>query len=71
MVADMDELEEKHRALIERISGYPMSEAARARILAEVEASYRRDRAGRSHDRRKTLGGGSRQGGSPNRWPVK
>jgi hypothetical protein len=37
----------KYRALIERISGYPMSEAARARILAEVEAAYRREGAAR------------------------
>ncbi len=36
----MDELEQKYRALVERISGYPMSEAARARILAEIEVIY-------------------------------
>jgi hypothetical protein len=45
MVAAMDELEQKYRALVERIRSYPLSEAARARILAEVEAIYRRDRA--------------------------
>jgi hypothetical protein len=45
MVAAMDELEQKYRALVERIRSYPMSEAARARILAELEAIYHRDRA--------------------------
>jgi hypothetical protein len=41
----MDELEQKYLALVERIRRYPMTEAARARILAELEAIYRRERA--------------------------
>lgn len=45
MFAGMDDLEQQYRALVERISRYPMSEAARTRILAEVEAAYRRERA--------------------------
>jgi len=45
MVAAMDELEQKYRALVERISDYPMSEAARARILAEIEAQFTAARA--------------------------
>jgi hypothetical protein len=32
-------------AVVGRISGYPMTKAARTRILAEVEAIYRRERA--------------------------
>ncbi len=49
MVAVMDELEQKYVALVERISGYPMTETARARILAEIEAIYRAERgAGRA-----------------------
>jgi hypothetical protein len=32
-------------ALVERIRGYPIAEAGRARILAEIEAIYRRERA--------------------------
>lgn len=48
VVTAMDELEPKYRALIERISGYPMSEAARAAILAEVEAIYSRERAAKA-----------------------
>lgn len=47
MVAAMNELEQKYRALVERISGYPMTGSARARILAEIEAAYRRERAAR------------------------
>lgn len=38
MVAAMDELEQKYRALVERIRSYQMTEAARTRILVEVEA---------------------------------
>ena len=37
-----DKLTETYRRVVERIRGYPMSEAARKRILAEVEAVYRR-----------------------------
>lgn len=37
MVAAMGEFEEKCRALSVRISGHPMSEEARACILAEIE----------------------------------
>ena len=44
MVAAMSEIEQKYRVLVERISGYPMSGAGRARILAEVEEAYRRER---------------------------
>jgi hypothetical protein len=33
------------KALGERIRDYPMQEVARAGILAEVEATYRRERA--------------------------
>ena len=36
MVAAMDELEQKYLALVERIRRYPMSEAARARIVIEI-----------------------------------
>jgi hypothetical protein len=46
--AGMGDLEQKCQALVERISGYPMSEEARARILAEVEAAYRRERSARA-----------------------
>lgn len=45
----MDDLERKYRTLVERISGYPMSEAARTRILAEVEEAYRRERVSVVH----------------------
>lgn len=44
----MDELEWECLALIERISGYPISESARSRILAEVKATHRRERAAES-----------------------
>jgi hypothetical protein len=44
IVAVMDDLDQKYLALVERILGYPMSEAARARILAEIEAAYRAER---------------------------
>lgn len=37
MVADMYDFKQQYRALVERISGYPMREAARTRILTEVE----------------------------------
>ena len=47
MVAIMDELEQTYRTLVEPIRGYPISEATRKRILAEVEAAYRRERAAR------------------------
>jgi len=36
-------LEQQYRELVERVRGYPMPEAARAAILAEIEAAYRRE----------------------------
>jgi heme oxygenase len=75
MVAAMHELEQKYRALVERISGYPMTEAARARILDEVEAIYRTERAVRT-DRDEDRGSanirelhGTRQVGAASRPP--
>jgi hypothetical protein len=44
-IAGMDELEQRYMALVERVRGYPMAEAARAVILAEITAAYRRERA--------------------------
>jgi hypothetical protein len=59
MFAAMDELEQQYRTLVDRISGYPMTEAARTRILAEIEEIYRREKAAesgpRQQDRRRTL----------------
>jgi hypothetical protein len=49
IVPAIDEFRQKkcrHRA--ERVRSYPMSEAARARILAEVAAICRRERAVRA-----------------------
>jgi len=40
-----DELEQQYPALVERVRRYPMPEAARAAVLAELEAAYRRERA--------------------------
>lgn len=37
-VAGRDEHEQGYRALVKRIGGYRMSEEARARILAQIEA---------------------------------
>ena len=37
----MDETTRKYQALVERIRQYPMSDEARARVLAEVERIYR------------------------------
>lgn len=45
MFAVMDELEQKYPVLVERINGYPIREAARAAILAEIEAIYRQERS--------------------------
>lgn len=45
IVAVMGKLEQKCKALVERISRYPMSEAARVRNLAEIEAIYRQERS--------------------------
>ncbi len=45
MAAVIDDLERKYLVLVERISGYEITEAATARILAELEAIYHRDRA--------------------------
>lgn len=42
-LAGMDDLEQKYLELVGRISGYPMTEAGRAAILAEIEAAYRRE----------------------------
>ncbi len=47
-VAGMDNLEQRYRALVRRIRGYAMSEAARARILSEIEEIYRREKAAES-----------------------
>jgi hypothetical protein len=59
MFAAMDELEQQYRTLVDRISGYPMTEAARTRILAEIEEIYRREKAAesgpRQQDPRRTL----------------
>ena len=43
-VASMDEFEQKYLALVQRITGYPMTEEARRSILDEVEKAYRRAR---------------------------
>jgi hypothetical protein len=40
----MDDLKQRYQTLVERIRGYPMPEAARAIILAEIEEAYRRER---------------------------
>ena len=40
----MDEIEQKYRVLVERVGRHPMSEAARARVIGEIEAQYRRER---------------------------
>jgi len=37
-----DDLEKQYQALVERVRCYPMPEAARVAILAEIEAAYRR-----------------------------
>jgi len=42
-----DDLQQKHRAPIERVPYHPMLEAARAAILAKVETTYRRELAER------------------------
>ena len=47
-----DDLEHKYRALVDRVRCYPMPEAARAAILAEIEEAYRRERAARPPARR-------------------
>ena len=47
-----DELEQQYRALVERVRRYPMPEAARAAILAEIEEAYRRESAARPPARR-------------------
>jgi hypothetical protein len=46
----VDEIEQRYRALVERIIRYPVTDPeARARMLAEVEAAYRKEvRAARS-----------------------
>jgi hypothetical protein len=41
----MDTIDQQYQALVERIGRYTMPEAARAAILAEIEAFYRRERA--------------------------
>jgi hypothetical protein len=40
-----DELERPYAALVERISRYPLTEAVRSAILAEIAATYRREGA--------------------------
>jgi hypothetical protein len=40
-----DDLEQQYRALVEPVRGYPMSSSARAAILDEIEATYRRELA--------------------------
>jgi len=40
----MDDLERQYRVRVERVRGYPMPEAARATIVAEIEEAYRRER---------------------------
>jgi hypothetical protein len=41
----MDDVEQQYRAIVERVRRYPMPEAARAAILAEIEEAYRRELA--------------------------
>jgi hypothetical protein len=45
MVADLERLTLTFWGLVQRIRRLPMPEAARARILADLEALYRRERA--------------------------
>jgi len=42
----MDDLEQLYKALVRRIRCNPMPGAVRAGILAQIEAAYRRERAG-------------------------
>jgi len=52
-----DDREQQYLTLVERVRGYPMPEAARAAIVAEIEAAYRRALAERQ---RPADGSGSR-----------
>ena len=45
MVETTDTLMVKYRVLVERIHRMPMSAASRARVVAEVQAIYRAERA--------------------------
>ena len=48
-IAGMDDLDAKYKAILQRIAGYPVTDpAARARVRAEIEARYRRERAART-----------------------
>ena len=47
---DMDDPTRKYEALIQRIRDYPMSDAARTQILAEIEVIYGRERFGGTRD---------------------
>jgi hypothetical protein len=49
-LACMDDLERQYLALVERVRSYPMTEAARAVILTEIEATYRRERDAAGYD---------------------
>jgi hypothetical protein len=42
---EMDTLEQRYLGLVARIRQYPMPDAGRARVLAEVERVHRRERA--------------------------
>ena len=42
-LVEMDELERKYCAPVKRIGGYPIPESAKAVILVEIEAKYRRE----------------------------
>jgi hypothetical protein len=49
-ITDMDDLEQQYIALVERVRGYAMTDEALARILGEIEAAYRRERARKRGD---------------------
>ena len=46
----MRNLDQQDMALVERVRNYPMPEAARAGILAEIDEAYRRERATPTRD---------------------
>jgi len=64
----MDDHDAKYKALLQRISRYPVTDPeARARMLAEVEAAYRKEvRAARSRGALTAPGTG--HDGSPKLW---
>jgi len=57
-MAGMDDLDQQYRGLGEHVRRYPMPEAARAAILAEIEWQYRAALEGGVADRAAELAGG-------------